>query len=76
MPTPAELVISRLAETLGPQAARSTLNTFCKRTVGVQPDALSAAQLKLVLPSLKSLLAVLVGLARAEAIVTALEKDL
>jgi hypothetical protein len=76
MSTPAELVIARLTETLGPQAARSTLNTFCKRTVGVQPDALSAAQLKLVLPSLKSLLSVLVGVARAEAIIVTLERDL
>jgi hypothetical protein len=76
MPTPAEVVIARLTETLGPQAARSTLNTFCKRTVGVQPESLSAAQLKLVLPSLKSLLSVLVGAARAGVIIVALEKEL
>jgi hypothetical protein len=69
MPSPAEIVVNRLAELLGPAAAQSTLNTFCKRTVGVKPESLTAAQMPLVLPSLKPLLSVMVGVAKADALI-------
>lgn len=76
MKKPAEVVVERLGELIGPQAALSTLNTFCKRTVGVNPDAMSASQMVLVLPSLKQLLSVLVGAVKAEAVVAALQQEL
>lgn len=70
-----EKIVGRLAEYLGPQAARSTVNTFCKR-VGVAPEALSASQLALLLPTLKPMLQILLGTTRAEAVMTQLGKDL
>ncbi len=74
--TPAEVVVRHLAVLLGEGAALSTLNTFCKRTVGVKPEALTAAQVVLVLPSLRQLLSVLVGVAKADAVIAALTKEL
>ena len=68
-------MVARLGALLGPAAAQSTLNTFCKRTVGVKPEALTAAQMPLVLPSLKPLLSIMVGASRAEALVASLLKE-
>lgn len=75
MLSPAELVVQRLGEFLGPTAAQSTLNTFCKRTVGVKPDALTAAQMPLVLPALRPLLSILVGTAKADSVIVGLLKE-
>ena len=75
MASPAEIVVQRLAELLGPAAAQSTLNTFCKQKVGVKPESLTAAQMPLVLPALKPLLSVMVGVARAEAMIASMLKE-
>ncbi|MFZ5441444.1 MAG: hypothetical protein ACOZQL_15665 [Myxococcota bacterium] len=72
---PAERVVQKLAELLGPVAAQSTLNTFCKRTVGVKPESLTASQMQLVLPSLKPLLSVLVGAEKSEVLIAGLLKE-
>lgn len=73
--TPAQRVVQRLAALLGPAAAESTLNTFCKRTVGVKPEALTAAQMPLVLPSLKPLLSVMVGQQKADVLIAELLQE-
>ena len=73
--TPAETVVARLADLLGPAAAQSTLNTFCKRTVGVKPESITAAQMPLVLPSLKPLLSIMVGVAKADALISKLLQE-
>ena len=72
----AEVLVARLAELLGPQAAQSAVNTFCKRTVGVAPENLTRGQLKLVLPSLKPLLGLLLGTTRATSLLADLDKEL
>ncbi|MFZ5441426.1 MAG: hypothetical protein ACOZQL_15565 [Myxococcota bacterium] len=74
--TPAEFVISRLSPLLGPEAARSTVSTFCKRTVGVQPEKLTREQMLLLLPSFESLLSVLVGAVRAGTTISSIRKEL
>jgi len=71
-----EVLVDRLAQLLGPQMARSTVNTFCKRTVGVAPEALSASQLALVLPSLKPMLSTLIGTTHADTLITTLSQEL
>lgn len=71
-----ELLVSRLATYLGPQAAQSAVNTFCKRTVGVTPESLSRGQLNMVLPSLKPMLALLLGATRADAVLLELTREL
>lgn len=72
----AEILVERLAEILGAQAARSTVNTFCKRTVGVAPEALSHKQLSLVMPSLKPMLSILIGTSRADQVIQSISKEL
>lgn len=75
MASPAEVIVQRLSVLIGASAAQSTVNTFCKRTIGVKPEALTAAQVVLVLPSLKQFLSVMVGLSKAETIVAELTKE-
>lgn len=72
----AELLVARLSTLLGPQAAQSAVNTFCKRTVGVSPENLTRGQLRMVLPSLKPLLGLLIGTTRATTLLAELEKEL
>lgn len=74
--SPYELLVSRLAEYLGEPSARSTVNSFCKQKVGVQPAALSASQLSLVLPSLRPMLMILIGTSNADAIIARIAKEL
>jgi hypothetical protein len=69
------IIVKRLAEYLGPEAAQSAVNTFCKK-IGVAPNALSAAQLRLLLPSLRPMLQILLGTTRAETVLGRLDKDL
>jgi|GEM_PF-5475859 len=72
----AELLVNRLSTLLGPQAAQSAVNTFCKRTVGVAPENLTAPQLKLVLPSFKPMLSILVGTTQADGLLASITQEL
>jgi hypothetical protein len=74
--TPYELLVTRLAEFLGEPNARSTVNSFCRQKVGVAPDALSAAQLNLVLPSLKPMLSILIGTSNADGLLVRISQEL
>jgi hypothetical protein len=74
--TPSELLIARLGSYLGPDMARSAVNTFCKRQVGVAPESLKSNQVLLVLPSLKAMLTTLVGTTNAQNIVAQLSQEL
>lgn len=68
--------MARLAEYLGEPSARSTVNSFCKQKVGVQPTALSPSQLMLVLPSLRPMLAILIGTRNADSILARITQEL
>lgn len=70
------LLTARLAQYLGPQAAANTVDTFCRRSAGARPEALTPAQLVGVLPSLQPLLSVLLGTTKAEILLSQLAKDL
>jgi hypothetical protein len=72
----AQLLVNRLSTLLGPQAAQSAVNTFCKRTVGVAPENLTAPQLKLVLPSFKPMLSILVGTTQADGLLASITLEL
>jgi hypothetical protein len=74
--TPSELLIARLGTFLGPEMARSTVNTFCKRQVGVAPEALKANQVLLVLPTFKSMLSTLIGSSHAQTVITQITQEL
>lgn len=76
MTTAAQLLVQRLSALLGPQAAQSAVNTFCKRTVGVAPESLSSAQLRLVLPSFKPMLSILIGTSQADGLIANLTQEL
>lgn len=75
MGSPAEIVVQRLTAFIGPQAARSTVNTFCKRTVGVKPEAFTANQMILMLPSLQQFLSVMLGAAKAASVIADLRRE-
>jgi hypothetical protein len=76
MASAATLLVDRLTALLGPQAAQSAVNTFCKRTVGVAPENLTATQLKLVLPSFKPMLSILIGTTQADGLLANLTQEL
>lgn len=76
MAAAAQLLVDRLSVLLGPQAAQSAVNTFCKRTVGVAPENLTAPQLKMVLPSFKPMLSILIGTTQAEGLLSHLTQEL
>ncbi|MDQ3264816.1 MAG: hypothetical protein M3Y59_14305 [Myxococcota bacterium] len=76
MTSPYELLVTRISEYLGEPSARSTVNTFCRQKVGVSPTALSASQLKLVLPSLRPMLMILIGTTNADAILARITQEL
>lgn len=76
MPSASQLLVDRLTTLLGPQAAQSAVNTFCKRTVGVAPENLTANQLKLVLPSFKPMLSILIGTSQADGLLANLTQEL
>lgn len=76
MASAAQILVERLSALLGPQAAQSAVNTFCKRTVGVAPDSLSPAQMKLVLPSFKPMLSILIGTTQADGLLATLTQEL
>lgn len=75
MATAAETLTQRLSALLGPQAAQSAVNTFCKRTVGVAPEKLTSAQLRLVLPSFKPMLSILIGTTQADGLIASLTQE-
>ncbi len=74
--TPAETIIACLAKYIGEPTAVSTVNVFCRRTVGVEPKALNQKQLMLVLPSLRPVLQILMGTTRAEQVLTEIQGEL
>lgn len=76
MTSPYELLVTRISEYLGEPSARSTVHTFCKQKVGVAPTSLSASQLKLVLPSLRPMLMILIGTTNADAILARITQEL
>jgi hypothetical protein len=76
MTSATQLLTERLSALLGPQAAQSAVNTFCKRTVGVAPEKLTGSQLKMVLPSFKPMLSILIGTTQADGLIANLSKEL
>lgn len=74
--TPYELLVARLAEFLGEPTARSAVNTFCKQKVGVQPAALTKAQLSMVLPSFRPMLMILIGTSNTDAVLARITQEL
>lgn len=76
MTSAAQILVERLSALLGPQAAQSAVNTFCKRTVGVAPESLTTAQMRLVLPSFKPMLSILIGTSQADGLLATLTQEL
>jgi hypothetical protein len=66
MRRPDEVLRDRLALYLGPHTARTALKTFAPRAVGVAPEAMSGAQARVLLESLRPMLKTLLGTALGE----------
>jgi hypothetical protein len=73
--SPAESIEARLAALLGPNTARNAIRTFCQ-SLGVAPEALSAADAPRLLAALRPALRTLLGSAAAEQVLDEIAREL
>jgi hypothetical protein len=73
---PSELIEARLSSLLGPNTARTAVRTFCQRSVGVAPEALTAAEAPRLLAALRPTLRTLLGAATAEQVLDGIAREL
>ena len=75
-PTISEQVEARLAPLLGPNMARSALRTFSQRGLGLEPEALTAADVPNLLAALRPALRTLLGASTAEHLLEQLAREI
>jgi hypothetical protein len=68
-PSPSERIIERLSPLLGPNMARNATRTFCSRALGIEPSALTAADVPRLAAALRPALRTLIGGAFADQVV-------
>lgn len=73
--TASERIEARLAPLLGPNMARSALRTFCRRSLGMEPAALTAADVPRLMGALRPALRTLLGAATAEQILADITRE-
>jgi len=59
--SPCERIVARLSPLLGPNMARNATRTFCVRTLGMDPEALTAADVPRLAAALRPALRTLLG---------------
>jgi hypothetical protein len=69
-------VEARLAPLLGPNMARSALRTFSQRSLGKEPETLTAADVPALLAALRPALRTLLGSATAEQLLERLAREI
>lgn len=75
-PAPWEIVRDRLSRYLGPNTARTAVKTFSHKATGLPPEALSTAQVKLLLDALRPMLKTLLGAVQCDRILTQLTVEI
>lgn len=75
-PTVSAQVEARLAPLLGPNMARSAIRTFAQRGLGMEPEALTAADVPNLLAALRPALRTLLGASTAEHLLEQLAREL
>jgi hypothetical protein len=74
--TVSELIEARLAPLLGPNTARNATRTFCQRSLQMEPEALTAADVPRFLAALRPALRTLLGAASAESLIEELTREI
>ena len=74
--TVSERIEARLAPLLGPNTARNATRTFCQRSLQMEPEALTAADVPRFLAALRPALRTLLGAASAESLVEELTREI
>ncbi len=67
--SPSERIVARLSPLLGPNMARNATRTFCVRTLGIEPAALTAADVPRLAAALRPALRTLLGAAFGDQVV-------
>lgn len=73
--TPYDIIVGRLSGFLGPHTARVAVKTFTDRTLGLEPEALTRAQIPGLLANLVPMLRTLIGRERAEVLIRLLLRE-
>jgi hypothetical protein len=64
--TASQRIEARLAALLGPNTARTATRTFCRQILGIEPEALTAADVPRLAAALRPALRTLLGAAAAD----------
>jgi hypothetical protein len=75
-PSPSAVIEARLAALLGPNTARTAVRTFCQRSLGLAPEALTAEAAPRLLAALRPTLRTLLGAATAERVLDEISGEL
>ncbi len=73
--TPHDIIVGRLSGFLGANTARVAVKTFTDPTLGVEPEALTRAEVPRLLANLVPMLRTLIGRERAELLIRQLLRE-
>ena len=73
---PCDIISESLARHIGPHTARTAVRTFSHRALGVTPEAVSMAQVQLVLSALRPTLETLLGDTKTDEVLREIEAEL
>jgi hypothetical protein len=73
--TVSERIQARLAALLGPHMARTATRTFCQRSLGIEPEQLTAADVPRMAAALRPALRTLLGAAFADQVLEELDRE-
>jgi hypothetical protein len=74
-PSVSERIQARLATLLGPNMARSATRTFCQRSLGIEPEALTATDVPRLAAALRPALRTLLGSAFTDQVLGEIERE-
>jgi len=73
--TISERIEARLAPLLGPNMARTATRTFCRQSLGLEPGALTAADVPRLLAALRPALRTLLGASTTEQLLADITRE-
>jgi hypothetical protein len=75
VPPISERIATRLAPLLGPNMARNATRTFCQRSLLIEPEALTAADVPRLLAALRPALRTLLGASTTERLLEEMTRE-
>jgi hypothetical protein len=76
MRSPSEVIFQHLVHYLGRHTTRTALKTFCAKAVNKSPDAVTLADMPLVLGALRPMMRTLIGAKECEMILAQVAHEL